>query len=351
MSPARGSSVRQFRDMNPTPFGWIALVLLIAMVVLSFNLTNLPFTSGRTYSAAFSEAAGLRPGDQVEIGGVPVGKVKSVSLDGTHVKVDFRITNSKVRLGSDTTASIQIATLLGNKYLALEPEGTGTVATGFQIPLENTTSPYDVEPALQDLASTAGAIKTKRLESALNTLSTTFKNSPKPLRSTISGLSTLSETIASRNDALARLLRHTSNLTAILAQRRGQFAQILGDGNRLLTMLDQRRQVISQLLTNTSELAIQLTGLVHDNQATLHPMLRHLHGVLALLNHNQDNLNKIIQELYVFVRGEVDATGSGPWFDGTAINVINPVTVGSSAKPSGRTPQTLNDLLGIGGAP
>ncbi|MBV9487442.1 MAG: MCE family protein [Frankiaceae bacterium] len=351
MSPARGSTFRQFRDMNPTPFGWVAIVVLIGMVALSFNLTNLPFNSGRSYSAAFSEAAGLRPGDQVEIGGVPVGKVKSVSLEDTHVKVDFRITNSHVHLGTDTKASIQIATLLGNKYLALEPDGTSEVSTGFQIPLAQTTSPYDVEPALQDLATTAGAIKTKRLETALNTLSTTFQNSPKPLRSTISGLSRLSETIASRNAALGELLHHTSNLTAILAQRRGQFTQILGDGDKLLTMLDQRRQVISDLLTNTSRLAMQLTGLVHDNQATLHPMLRHLHGVLALLNHNQDNLTKIIQELYVFVRGEVDATGSGPWFDGTAINVINPVTPLGNAKPSGRTPQTLDDLLGLGGAP
>ena len=94
MSPARGSSMRQFRDMNPVPIGIVSIVVLIGMVVLSFNLTKLPFASGHTYSAAFSEAAGLRPGDQVQVGGVVVGKVSSVSLEGTHVKVDFRVTNS-----------------------------------------------------------------------------------------------------------------------------------------------------------------------------------------------------------------------------------------------------------------
>jgi phospholipid/cholesterol/gamma-HCH transport system substrate-binding protein len=352
MSPARGSAFRQFRDMNPAPFGWIAIVVLIAMVALALNISNLPFASGHSYSAAFSDASGLRAGDQVEVGGVAVGKVGTVSLENSHVKVSFKITNSHVRLGSDTTASIQIATLLGNKYLALAPSGSDTVPTGYEFPLSQTKTPYDVEPALQDLASTAGKIDTHQLSHALNALSTTFANSPKPLRSTISGLSKLSHTIASRNAALTTLLQHTSTLTGVLAARRGQFAQVLGDGTKLLQMLDDRREVISELLQNTSALATQLTGLVHDNQQTLGPMLHHLHGVLALLNHNQDNLTKIIQDLYVFVRGEVDATGAGPWFDGTAINVVNPITVGgSNPKFSKRSPKTLSDLLGLGGAP
>jgi phospholipid/cholesterol/gamma-HCH transport system substrate-binding protein len=162
-------------------------------------------------------------------------------------------------------------------------------------------------------------------------------------------LSRLSQTIASRDAELSTLLRHTARVTGILAQRRQQFSQILGDGDQLLTMLDRRRQVIDELLVNTSDLATQLTGLVHDNQQTLGPMLHHLHGVLTTLNNNQDNLTKIIQDLYVFVRGEVDATGAGPWFDGTAINVLNPISPGSglNAKVAKHSPHTLKQLLGL----
>jgi phospholipid/cholesterol/gamma-HCH transport system substrate-binding protein len=146
------------------------------------------------------------------------------------------------------------------------------------------------------------------------------------------------------------LLQHTARVTGILAQRRQQFVQVLGDGDKLLTMLDQRREVISELLVNTEDLATQLTGLVHDNQQTLTPLLHHLHGVLTTLNNNQGNLTKIIQGLYVFVRGEVDATGAGPWFDGTAINVLNPITLGGAhSKVSKHTPGSLNQLLGLGG--
>jgi phospholipid/cholesterol/gamma-HCH transport system substrate-binding protein len=166
MSPARGSNFRQFRDMNPVPIGVISIIVLLGMVVLSFNLTKLPFASGHTYSAAFSEAAGLRTGDQVQVGGVVVGKVDAVSLEGTHVKVGFRITNSAVHLGTQTTASIEIATLLGNKYLALTPKGTGSLSSSREIPIAQTSSPYDVEPALQGLANTVGKINTKQLATA-----------------------------------------------------------------------------------------------------------------------------------------------------------------------------------------
>jgi phospholipid/cholesterol/gamma-HCH transport system substrate-binding protein len=338
--------------MNPVPIGIISIIVLIGMVVLALNISKLPFTSGRSYSAAFTEAAGLRSGDQVQIGGVAVGKVGSISLEGTHVKVAFRVTNSDVHLGRGTTASIQIATLLGNKYVALAPAGTGSLPESTEIPISRTSSPYDVEPALQGLASTAGRINSQRLAGALNAMSAAFRNSPAPLRSTLSGLSRLSQTIASRDAALSALLQHTANLTGVLAQRRQQFAQILGDGSKLLTMLDRRRQVIDSLLVNTQRLATQLTGMVHDNEQTLTPMLNHLHGVLSLLNRNQDNLTKIIQELYLFVRGEVDATGSGPWFDGTAINVLNPISPGTgllSGQPSGPA-QSLQQLLGINGS-
>ena len=148
----------------------------------------------------------------------------------------------------------------------------------------------------------------------------------------LSGLSRLSTTVASRDAELTALLQHTRTLTGVLAQRRQDFVQIFGDGDQLLRMLEQRRQVVEDLLQTTSEMAQQLTGLVHDNQRAIAPALSHLHGVLTMLNSQQDNLDLIVRELYVFVRGEVDATGSGPWFDGTAINATNPIQAGATTR-------------------
>ncbi|MBK5307919.1 MAG: MCE family protein [Frankiaceae bacterium] len=337
-----------FRSRNPLPIGIAFILVMLFAMYMSFNIGKISFVSGKTYSAAFAEAAGLRVGDAVRVGGISVGQVDAVELAGNHVRVEFKIKDEAVHLGLQTTASIQIFTLLGNKYLSLEPKGQGEWPRDRELPLAQTTSPYDVTPAFQDLTRTAGEIDVEQLASAFDTMATTFKGTSPAVRGMLDGLSRLSQTIASRDAELGELLRHASSFTGVLADRREQFTTLFSDGSDLMQMISARRQVIAELLQNTMELSRELVGLVRDNEKTLGPMLKHLHGVVDILDRNQKNLDDVITGLYVFVRGEVDATGAGPWFDGTAINATNPVTV----PPGGAVtvPKTFADLLGVGAA-
>ena len=68
--------------------------------------------------------------------------------------VDFTVRNG-VELGDRTEAAIKTETVLGNKMLEITPRGDGTL-TG-TIPLERTTSPYDLPTALGDLTTTISA--------------------------------------------------------------------------------------------------------------------------------------------------------------------------------------------------
>ena len=79
---------------------------------------------GDTYTAAFSEAGGLKADDPVRIAGVRVGKVDKIELEGDHVKVSFLVKTDS-EFGTETGASIRVNTLLGAMYLALEPAGSG----------------------------------------------------------------------------------------------------------------------------------------------------------------------------------------------------------------------------------
>ena len=341
-------SIPSFRSFNPLPVGALFIVGVFVILYFCFELQNLPFIRGRSYTAAFAEAAGLRKGDKVRVAGLDVGQIDQVALEGSHVRVRFSVRDSSVHLGMETSASIQIFTLLGNKYLALQPSGPGNWPTGQEIPLAHTTSPYDVSPAFQDLASTVGSINKQQLADAFNTIAETFKNSPAPLKSTLTGLTQLSNTIASRDNEISELLGHLANVTGVLAQRRTQFVQILQDGDKLLQELDSRREVISELLTNTTTLAQQLDGLTKDNQATLKPALDHLHNVVQILNNNQKSLDDTITLLYPTTRNLVNIVGSGGWYDATAINATNPVQLaGGTGTPGLPLPTSLGDLLGV----
>src|ERR1700759_3641449 len=103
---------RPFRERNPVVVGAISLAVVLGLILLAFNAQNLPIIGGGdTYYADFSEAGGLQANVAVRSAGVRVGKVESISLDGDHVKVAFRIDNG-AQFGPDTRASIRVETLL-----------------------------------------------------------------------------------------------------------------------------------------------------------------------------------------------------------------------------------------------
>lgn len=313
-----------FRDRNPVVVGAVGLGTIAALLLLAFNIESLPLLAGQAHSAALSEAGGLKPGDDVRIAGVKVGKVTGVDLEGSHVRVDFRVDRS-TQLGSKTSASVRIKTILGQKFLMLDPAGKGALRG--EIPLSRTESAYDVVEAFSDLATTTDRIDTNQLAQSLDTIATTFRDSPEDVRAAVDGLGRLSRTVASRDEQLRQLLQHANGVSGVLADRNAQLVSLMSDGDLLLKELQKRRAAIHTLLVNTVTLSDQLTKLVRENRATVRPALQNLHNVLGVLQANQANLDRSIHLLAPFVRVFANTLGTGRWFD-TYIQNLVPVPGG-----------------------
>lgn len=323
-----------FRERNPVVIGAVGLTLIALLIVAAFNVQDLPLIGGgTTYTAAFSEAGGLKPGDEVRIAGVKVGKVDDVGLDGDHVKVTFRIEGDP-EFGTETGASIRVKTILGAKYLSLEPKGPGRLRPGSEIPLKRTVPAYDVVEAFSDLTTTTEQIDTQQLATALDAVSTTFKDSPAEVKASIQGLSRLSRTVSSRDQALRDLLGHAGGVTKVLSDRSGQLTTLINDGDALLKEIQSRRDVIHALLQNAAALGTQLSGLVADNRAQTGPALAHLHSVVALLQRNQNSLDRSIELLAPFARVFTNTLGNGRWFDSYIQNLVAVPATPQAAAPA-----------------
>ena len=315
--------MKPFRERNPYAIGIISITVLVLVLVAAFNSDNLPIIGGgTTYSADFTEDAGLQTGDDVRIAGVKVGKVTSVGLENAHVKVTFQVKNAWV--GDQSTADIKIKTLLGAKYLAVTPQGDGALNPNTAIPTTRTTSPYDVLDAFSGLSRTINQLNTNQLAQSFDVLSQTFSNTPANVRSALDGLSALSNTISSRDAQLAKLLSNTGQISGVLASRDAQVQKLLSDGTLLLGMLDQREQAIATLLSGTRSLSTQLTGLVNDNQKQLTPVLTELNQFTTLLQHNQTSLANGISLLAPFARLFANTVGNGRWFDNYICGLLPP---------------------------
>jgi len=325
--------VKPFRQRNQLVIGVAGIAVIVLGVLAAFNADRLPVIGGGdSYSAEFTDASGLAADNEVRIAGVKVGKVTGVGL--THragkplVRVDFRVDDG-VSFGTRTEATIRIKTVLGQKFLGLEPAGPGAMRPGQDIPRSRTSSPFDVVQAVNGLADTVDKIDTRQLAKAFDTLSATLDDTAPNVKGSIHGLSRLSRTVASRDAALRQLLRRARGVTQVLADRDKQFQKLLSDGNQLLKEVKARRDAIHQLLVSTDELAKQLSGLVSDNQKQLNPALKQLRKVVQLLQDNRDNLTKSIQNLGPFLNAFTNVLGNGRWFDSYIDALLQPYAPGA----------------------
>lgn len=315
--------MKSFRSRNPIPIGITSLLVIGLVLVAAIYSDDLPVIGGgTTYSAEFREAAGIQPDDEVRIAGIKVGTVSDVELDGDRVVVSFKVKDAWV--GDRSRADIKIKTLLGQKFLSVEPDGEAVLDPDNRIPLERTTAPYDVLEAFRGLAETVNEVDTAQLGKSFEVIAETFAETPDEVRSALTGLQSLSKTISSRDRELATLLSNTRQISDTLADRDAELVKLLTDGNLLLTEINNRRNAIGTLLTGTRELARELQGLVADNEKQLGPVLDSLDQLTAMLQRNQDALGEGIKKMAPFARQFNNAIGNGRWFDNYICGLLPP---------------------------
>ena len=304
-----------FRERNPVTIGAISLAAIAALILTAFKAGDLPIIGGGdTYYASFSEAGGLKVNDEVRIAGVRVGKVRGIELDGNQVRVELQV-DEDAKFGTGTSAEIRVKTILGAMFVALEPEGSGQMDEESEIPLERTSSPYDVVEVFEGLAERSNRIDTDQLATALDTMATLTRNTPEEFQSALQGVSALSANVAARDEQLNTLLQNLRKVSTVLGDRSGDIIKLMEDGDVLFRALVARREAVHDLLVATSELSVQLTGLVRDTRADLKPALDNLKNVLDLLNANRENIDASVRLLAPFYRVFANTLGNGPWFD------------------------------------
>lgn len=106
--------------------GVFVLVGIVCLGYLSIKLGKLELIGGDVYEvvAQFNTASGLKNGSSVEIAGVEVGRVRAITLNEDRAAVTLAVDN-KVKLYTDTIASIKTRGIIGEKFLALSPGGGG----------------------------------------------------------------------------------------------------------------------------------------------------------------------------------------------------------------------------------
>jgi phospholipid/cholesterol/gamma-HCH transport system substrate-binding protein len=312
--------MKQFSERNPILIGAVGTAITAGLVLFGLQYDKIPFlSSGKTYSAYFADAGALHSDADVQVSGYKVGKVSSITLDGQKVLVEFKISNN-IRLGDRTEAAIKTETLLGTKIIAVTPRGDGRLSQ--TIPLERTSSPYQLPDALGDLTMTISGLNTNQLSDSLSTLAQTFQNTPPDLRIAVEGVARFSQTLNTRDEQLRNLLANAKKATTVLAQRSDQIVSLIANANSLLVQLQSQSSALDHIAGSISAVSKQLSGFIAENHEQLRPALDKLNGVLTMVDNRKERVQKSITLLNQYAMSLGESVSSGPFFKAYVANLI-----------------------------
>ena len=143
-----------------TAVGIFVLLGLVCVAYLTIKLGRMELfeEKGFELNARFNSVSGLRVGADVEMAGVPVGRVAGITLDDDPLRrqaIVRMVLEKDLKLSSDTIASVKTSGLIGDKYINLQPGGQSEVLAPGDT-LEETESAVDLESLIGKYAFGGG---------------------------------------------------------------------------------------------------------------------------------------------------------------------------------------------------
>jgi len=133
------------RNIIETVLGAVVLLVAGFFLVFAYTSADLRKVKGYPLTAQFTSIGGLQNGADIRISGVKVGSVAGLTLDpATYLAVVHLSIDPSVKLPRDTVALVASESLLGGKYLSLEPGGDADqLAPGARIEYTQSTPGFE----------------------------------------------------------------------------------------------------------------------------------------------------------------------------------------------------------------
>ena len=315
--------MKSFRDRNPYAVGIVSVLLIGALTGIAFGVGLLHLLE-KTYKmeAVFTDAAGLRVGDDVKVAGVKVGRVTGIAVDRQHgqVEVDF-VVNHGVEIHDGASAEIALETLLGAKFIRINDATAGD--TNFEdmasdervIPVERTKVPFDVFELTRIATEGIEELHTDQLNDFINQLADVTEGRRDSLTQLVTSIDDVSTAITSRDAQLDQLLERADALSQTLADKDQTLVQLIDQSQAILDLIAQRRDDLATSLGEGADAVGQLASIISQHKAELDRMLSTLHPTLDTARAQLDDVNTALASAGPGFYGQALAGSHGPWLD------------------------------------
>ena len=285
-------------------FGRLPRVLAIGSIaVVVFILAYLVFGGGGgdTYHLIFENADQLVRGDQVTVGGEPVGSVTNIVLTPDFkAEITIHVNAPLAPLHEGTSAQIRVPSLSGvaNRYIALSPGANNArkLPSGETLPTSATHGVTDIDQ-LFDIFNprTRRALQEVLQGSAeeYQAPSSDIQASAEYFAPALSASDHFFAELSSDQDALRELVVQGAKATTTIAARRTELADLVEHG-------DQAFQALGAEQANLTKAVQLLPGTLHQGNLTflaLPPALEAVHKLIDVAKPDTTTLALLFERL------------------------------------------------------
>ncbi|QIS21988.1 MCE family protein [Nocardia terpenica] len=248
-------------------------------------------------SADFENVAGLYAGNEVDVLGVPVGKVDTIEAKGSYVQVTMLL-DAGVKIAPDAMAALVNPQLITNRHVELFPAYSGsgpTMADNTHIPLPRTRTPVELDRILQTFDQLGAALKGDNQTGpmASRVLFPLLNGNGDRLRETLDSLSSAFRTTLANKDQISDAVVKLEEVTQIIADNDQTVRDFSGRLTQLVDLLGAQAPGLQAVLTQLDAFVTDTANLVGQNRDQLAGALQRFVAITAQMRANARNLTEI----------------------------------------------------------
>lgn len=301
------------------------LIGLSLFLVVSFALTwTVVVTLQRTvqgptktYTALFTDASGLHEGDDVRVAGVRVGRVDSVTLDGTLARVSFRVQEDQLVFGN-TKASITYQNVIGQRYLGLSLgnfDDPRVLGDGDEIPPSRTEPSFDISALLNGFEPLFSVLDPDQVDNITGALITALQGDTGSVAALVAQTSTLAETLAGPDRVLGDIIVNLDGVVGSLAEQRGDLDTVIAQSHSILASLAARRGELTDQLARIGVVAGRVATLADQAQPEVDQILSREPGFVDHFLANKDSFGSFAFNLPPMLKGLARVSQEGSYLN------------------------------------
>ncbi|MTD57759.1 MCE family protein [Amycolatopsis pithecellobii] len=294
------------------------VVTVLFTAILGISIANINTGSTKDYSARFTDATLVLPGDDVRIAGVKVGQVTEVKIvDRRQAQIDFEVDSGRT-LPADVTATIKYRNLVGQRYISLA-QGVGDDRTqlkpGSTIPLEHTTPALDLDELFNGFKPLFAALNPDDVNKLSYEIIQVLQGEGGTIDSLLAHTATLTTTIAQKDQVIGQVIDNLNSVLDTVNAHTPQLNTLIVNLQQLVSGLARDRKPIGDAIDALGGLADSTAGLLDKARDPLKNDIAAL-GVLSdNLNDNQALVEHFIQYLPQKVTKLTSTADYGSWFN------------------------------------